>query len=69
LALWLSLENPEYISAVTVFYGTNTADYSQAKAAYLGHFAELDEWVASSGVKKLEKSLRAAHRPMTFYTY
>lgn len=68
-ALWLSLEKPEYISAVTVFYGTNNADYSQAKAAYLGHFAELDEWVASSGVKKLEKSLRAAHRPMTFYTY
>jgi len=68
-ALWLSLEKPEYIKAVTVFYGTRSADYSQARATYLGHFAESDDWVAASGVKKLEKSLRAANRPVTFYTY
>lgn len=68
-ALWLSLEKPEYIKAVTVFYGTRNADYSQAQAAYLGHFAESDDWVAASGVKKLEKSLRAANRPVAFYTY
>jgi carboxymethylenebutenolidase len=68
-ALWLSLEKPEYIKAVTVFYGTRNADYSQAQAAYLGHFAEADDWVAASGVKKLEKSLRTANRPATFYTY
>ncbi len=68
-ALWLSLEKPESIKAVTVFYGTKNADYAQAQAAYLGHFAESDEWVATSGVKKLEKSLRAAHRPVTLYTY
>ena len=68
-ALWLSLEKPEYIKAVTVFYGTRNADYAQAHAAYLGHFAETDDWVAASGVKKLEKSLRAAKRPATFYTY
>jgi len=67
--LWLSLEKPEYIKAVTVFYGTRSADYSQARATYLGHFAESDDWVAASGVKKLEKSLRAANRPVTFYTY
>jgi len=68
-ALWLSLAKPEFISAVTVFYGTKNADYSQAQAAYLGHFAESDEWVATSGVKKLEKSLRTANRPATFYVY
>jgi len=68
-ALWLSLEKPEYIKAVIVFYGTRNADYSQAQAAYLGHFAEADDWVAISGVKKLEKSLRTANRPATFYTY
>jgi carboxymethylenebutenolidase len=68
-ALWLSLEKPEYIKAVTVFYGTRSADYGPARAAYLGHFAESDDWVATSGVKKLEKSLRAAQRPVTFQTY
>ena len=68
-ALWLSLEKPEFIKAVTVFYATRTADYAQARAAYLGHFAESDDWVAASGVKKLEKSLRVAQRPVTFHTY
>ncbi|HTX79248.1 MAG TPA: dienelactone hydrolase family protein [Longilinea sp.] len=68
-ALWLSLEKPEYIKAVTVFYGTRTADYSQSQAAYLGHFATADDWVAASGVKKLEKSLHTANRSATFHTY
>jgi len=68
-ALWLSLEKPEYIKAVTIFYGTRNADYSPAQAAYLGHFAQADDWVAASGVKRLEKSLRAANRPVAFYTY
>ncbi len=68
-ALWLSLERIADIAAVTVFYGTRTADYSPSRAAYLGHFAGNDAWVASSGVKKLERSLKAAKRPVTFYTY
>jgi carboxymethylenebutenolidase len=68
-ALWLSLAKPETIKAVTVFYGTRDADYSRAQAAYLGHFAETDDWVAASGVKKLEKNLRTANRPATFYIY
>jgi len=46
-----------------------SADYSQARAAYLGHFATTDEWVAASGVKKMEKSLRSANRAVTFYVY
>lgn len=68
-ALWLSLERPEHIAAVTVFYAARSDDYSAARAAYMGHFAETDEWVAASGVRKLEKSLRAAQRPVAFYTY
>jgi carboxymethylenebutenolidase len=68
-ALWLSLAKPEYIKTVTVFYGTRSADYSLSQAAYLGHFAEKDDWVAASGVKKLEKNLRVANCPVTFYTY
>jgi carboxymethylenebutenolidase len=68
-ALWLSLERPEAIGAVVTFYGTRNADYSGARAAYLGHFAESDEWVSQSGIKKLEKNLRTAGRPLTFHTY
>jgi carboxymethylenebutenolidase len=69
LALGLSVAQAEDVGAVVVFYGTRGGDYTQAQAAYLGHFAETDEWVAASGVKGLAKSLRAAHRPATFYTY
>jgi carboxymethylenebutenolidase len=65
----LSIERPDIIRAVVAFYGTRTSDYTQSQAAYLCHFAETDEWVAESGVKKLDKVLRVAHRPATFYTY
>ena len=68
-ALGLSIEKPDLVRAVVTFYGTSGGDYTRAKAAYLGHFAEIDEWEATSGVKRLEKSLRAAGRPVTFYTY
>ncbi|MBM4431757.1 MAG: dienelactone hydrolase family protein [Chloroflexi bacterium] len=69
LALGLSVEQPEAIGAVVLFYGTRGGDYTPAQAAYLGHFAQSDEWVAASGVQKLHKALRAADRPATFHTY
>jgi carboxymethylenebutenolidase len=68
-ALWLSVARPESIRAVTVFYGTRRINYSTAQAAYLGHFAETDEWEPASEVKKLERSLQKVNRPVTFYTY
>jgi carboxymethylenebutenolidase len=68
-ALGLSIERPDVIRAVVTFYSTRASDYGRSQAAYLCHFAETDEWVAASGVKKLDKSLRAAHRPATFHTY
>lgn len=68
-ALELSTEGTKRIDPVVTFYGTSQADYSSSRANYLGHFAEQDEWVAISGVKKLEKTLRAANRPVAFHVY
>lgn len=68
-ALELSTEGTKRIDPVVTFYGTSHVDYSSSQANYLGHFAEQDEWVAISGVKKLEKTLRAANRPVTFHIY
>ncbi len=68
-ALWLSVERPQLVKAVTIFYASRNAEYSQAKAAYLGHFAENDEWESSSSVKKLEKSLRNSGHQIAFHTY
>jgi carboxymethylenebutenolidase len=38
-ALDLSARLPDSIHSVVVFYGSGPADFSKAKAAYLGHFA------------------------------
>lgn len=68
-ALGLSLEDPDRVRAVVVFYGTRSADYRRSKAAYLGHFAQADDYEPASEVSSLENVLRTAGRPVTFHTY
>ena len=68
-ALDLASADPKHIRSVVIFYGTGDGDYSSSKAAYLGHFAENDEFEPQANVDSLEKSLRGAGRPVTFYRY
>lgn len=68
-ALDLSVTAPEHIQSVVIFYGTRPGDYSASKAAYLGHFAETDEFEPQTDVDNLEESLSRAGRPVTFYRY
>ena len=70
-ALWSAQKKPDLIRAVTLFYGTNGGggDFQDSKAAYLGHFAETDPYETPDGIHALEKNLRGANRPTTFYTY
>jgi carboxymethylenebutenolidase len=70
-ALWLAQQKPELLRAVTLFYGTNGGggDFTQSKAAFLGHFAENDPNESTATVQELEKNLKGAQRPTTFYTY
>jgi carboxymethylenebutenolidase len=67
--LGLSRDRPRDVRAVVIFYGTRGGDYTKAKAAYLGHFAEADDWEPAAGVHALEKALREAGRPVSFHTY
>jgi carboxymethylenebutenolidase len=67
--LWLAEQKPSLVTATIVFYGSRNGDYSTSQSAFQFHLAEADEYVASSGVKKLEKSLDAADKVATFYTY
>jgi carboxymethylenebutenolidase len=69
LALELSETDPESVRSVVVFYGTRAGDYARSQAAYLGHFAETDEFEPQAEVDKLELSMRQAGRPATFYCY
>jgi carboxymethylenebutenolidase len=68
-ALDLAAADPEHIRSVVLFYGTGDGDYSNSRAAYLGHFAEDDEFEPQSNVDNLEESLRRAGCPVTFYRY
>lgn len=68
-ALHLSQERPDDVSAVVVFYGTDDGDYSTARAAYLGHFAEDDDFEPLASVRALEEKIRAAGREVTFHVY
>ena len=67
-ALDLSARDPEHVRAVVIFYGSGDADFSKAKATYLGHYAETDpyegEWVGVT-----DSLLTKAKRPHVFHTY
>jgi carboxymethylenebutenolidase len=60
---------PADIHAVVLFYGTVAADFAQAQAAYLGHFAADDEWEPIEGVREMEADLRSAGRAVTLHFY
>jgi carboxymethylenebutenolidase len=68
-ALALAAADPDHIRSVVIFYGTGSGDYSSSRAAYLGHFAENDEYEPRSNVENLEESLRRVGRPVTFHRY
>jgi carboxymethylenebutenolidase len=68
-ALGASIERPEDVGAVVLFYGSGQMDYTPARAAYLAHFAENDEWEPAEAVAEFAESLRAADRPATIHSY
>jgi carboxymethylenebutenolidase len=68
-ALHLSQVRPDDVSAVVVFYGTDDGDYRTARAAYLGHFAEHDDFEPLEAVRALEAKIGAAGREVTFHVY
>jgi carboxymethylenebutenolidase len=68
-ALDLAANYPKHIRSVVLFYGTGGGDFSKSRAAYLGHFAENDEFEPQSNVDNLEKSLKLAGCSVTFYRY
>jgi carboxymethylenebutenolidase len=68
-ALHASQVRPGDLSAVVAFYGTDGGDYSSAQAAYLGHFAEHDDFEPLESVRALEERIRASGREVMFHVY
>lgn len=68
-ALDLSVADPEAVRSVVLFYGTRPGDYTGAKAAYLGHYAESDDFEPQSEVDNLQAALKDEGCEVTFHTY
>ena len=68
-ALELAAADPEHVRSVVLFYGTGGGDLSSARAAYLGHFADNDEYEPPANVDGLEEALQRAGRQVTFHRY
>ena len=65
----VSQVRPDVIGAVVAIYGAGEGEFSDAKAAYLGHFAENDDYEDIDYVRSLETSIREAGREATFHFY
>jgi carboxymethylenebutenolidase len=70
-AFHLSVLRSEDIAAVVAFYGgtMERADFASARAAYLGHFAERDDFEPLEAVRALEEQIRDGGREVTFHIY
>jgi carboxymethylenebutenolidase len=68
-ALHVSQARPVDVAAVVAVYGTDDGDYGTAKATYLGHFAEDDEFEPLEAVRALEEKIRGAGREVAFHVY
>jgi carboxymethylenebutenolidase len=68
-ALDFAAAKPDLAHSVVLFYGTGSGDFSAAKAAYLGHFAEQDEFEPLDNVNCLAADLRSSGHSVDFHVY
>lgn len=68
-ALWLAEQASCPVAATVVFYGSRAGEYTTSRSAFQFHLAETDPYVSASGLKAMQKSLKAAGREAEFYTY
>lgn len=58
LALWASVRLADVVGAAVSFYGSQQIDFAGAKAAYLVHLAEEDEYVSDDEAAFMEATMR-----------
>lgn len=62
-------KKPEAIAALVAHYGLGGGKFVKTKAAFLGHFAEDDDFVPAHEVPEFEEKLRSAGKEATFHIY
>ena len=61
---------PEQFGAAVVFYGTaGPMDFSPMKAAFLGHYSDVDPEEPMEGIRETQKAMQAAGVDATFEMY
>ncbi len=60
---------PDALKAAVMFYGALEADYTVARAAYLGHFAENDPYEEREYIDPMAPAMRAAGRAVSMHFY
>lgn len=68
-AMWAATRFPDDVAAVSTYYGSQDIDFSGARAAFQGHFAEHDEFVSDDERAYLEAQLRLEGHPVDFHDY
>jgi carboxymethylenebutenolidase len=58
LALWASVRLASFVGAVVSFYGSQQIDFAGARAAYLIHLAEEDEFISDDEAAFMEATMR-----------
>lgn len=68
-ALWLAQRADLPIASTVIYYAARNGDYTHSTSRFLFHFAQEDDWVSPSSVKKLQASLARAGRDATYHVY
>ena len=68
-ALEIAALRPEQIAVAVLFYGVGEADFAASRCAFLGHFAEHDDFDSLDDAHAMEAAMQAAGRNITFYEY
>lgn len=67
--LWAATRFPDDVAAVTAYYGDQDIDFGPARAAFQGHFAEIDELTSTDDANYLEARLRLDGHEPEFHHY
>jgi carboxymethylenebutenolidase len=69
MAMWLAARLPEEIAAAIVFYGAQSIDFDDARAAFQGHFGDEDHMVSEEDRVVTESFLRLGDNTTDFHVY
>ena len=68
-ALWVVRNRANDVEATVLFYGNGGGEYADTSTAFLGYFAEHDEFNNKRDVEALHERLQAGDGAVTFHTY